>query len=328
MAKINRLHLILNVLGYITLLGIIMFIIYWLTSPREGFQEEDNTASQQSANKANKTVKNSNQLSSEEKNIFLIQFLEIRDILYNHFKIGPSEEPKLYSLKIGKDEINITTKNPPNIPKNVDTVKKISTTLEDVNTDFYSRFTKQVGETLADIIGYYEMRKSFFDEINALPINQREKYYEERKNNHDEKNQFNTHSWGYIGALVQKYLQGYPFLFFETGNIQVEKFQNKEERLQPISKSPNEKIEQRFDTLILLDLPDPMNPIENFDPLKHREYEISLINTKQVLKLLKCYLIDKLDDPFNEEIDCDVEKKNERGISIKGYNVFSLSVNK
>jgi hypothetical protein len=317
MGKINRVHLLLQVLGAIVFLGVVMYTVYYFTSPSEGFEDQPTN----------------DKITPQMKRIFFKQFLEIRDILYNHFKIDHLRQPKLYTMTVGNKEINITNELPPPITDaNTATDTKpqlpLNTTMKELNPEFVKVFTKEMGEELADIIGYYEMRKSFFDELEALPVNQRENYYNERKNNHDNNNQFNTHSWGYIGALVEKYLQGYPFLYFENP---LEEFENESEVnkvLMPIPKSPNEQIEQRFDTLILLDLPDPKRPIKNFDPLKHREYEISLINSKQVLKLLKCYLIDKMDDPFNDEIDCDVEKQNERGISIKGYNVFSLSVNK
>jgi hypothetical protein len=317
MAKINRLHLLLKVIGYIATIGVIMYIIYWLTSPREGFQQQNEN-----------TQVSGGELTDRTKDIFFTQFLEIRDILYNHFKVGPDQEPKLYAVEIGGESVNITTENPPNIPANTEEAKKITTTIQDINPVFFRKFTKKIGETLADVIGYYEMTETFAKEINKLPVSQREEYYEKRKDNFDVNNNVNIHSWGYIGALVEKYLQGYPFLYFETQGEMVEEFRNEDQILKPIPKSPNEVIEQRFDTLVLLDLPDPKNPIQDFYQRIHRGYEISLINTKQVLKLLKCYLVDKLNDPFNDEIDCDIEKKNERGISIKGYNVFSLSVNK
>lgn len=323
MVKINRLNLLLQVIAGIVFLGILLFIVYLFTRPStEGFQELD------------QAEKDEEPIQKGEITIFLTQFLEIRDLLYNHFKIGPSEIPELYTVKTASGELSITKKNPPAINREENAKQtKQKTVIGDVNPEFIKKFTRKIAIELADIIGYYEMKKSFFDEIQALPINEREEYYTTRKTKHNQNNELNVNSWGYVGALVEKYLQGYPFLYFENP---LEEFQNESDIakvLTPIVKSPNEVLEFHFDSLTLLQLPSPTQDesdgkFKDFDQSKHRKYEMSLINTKQVLRLLKCYLLDKLDSPFDDTIDCDKEKTNEQGVQIIGYNVFSLSVNK
>ena len=287
--KINRLELLRNVIIGLTIIFTILYIVYYFTYVKETFINENN------------------ELTDEDKDFFFTQYLQIRNILINDFNVL---DPKLMNIKIKNKNINITNGN------------KEVYNLNDVNDLVYKNITIDNMTTLADIIGYHELNENFLKELEGLPINEREERYLKRKNKVDVHNNINVHSWGYIGAIVEKYLIMYPFYNQENT---LEQFNNSETNIKPLKKIEREPIEQRIDTLLMKTLPEPNKNFEDFDKFKNRKYELSLANTKQVLKALKCYMVTKMENLFDDTIDCDEEKINEYGVSIVGYNVFSLS---
>ena len=286
--KINRLELLRNVIIGLSVIFGILYIVYYFTYVKETFITENN------------------ELTNEDKDFFFTQYLQIRNILINDFNVI---DPLLMNIKINNKEVNITNGN-----------KKVYN-LNDINDIVYKNITIENMITLADIIGYHEIKEDFMKELKSLPVNEREERYLKQKNKVDVHNNINVHSWGYIGSIIEKYLVMYPF--YNQENL-LEQFNNSQSSIIPLKKIDREPIEQRIDTLLMKTLPDPNKVFEDFNEFKNRKYELSLANTKQVLKALKCYIVTKMDNLFDDTIDCDEEKINEFGVSIVGYNVFSL----
>jgi hypothetical protein len=295
MAKINQSVLILQVGIGLILVGIVMFIIYLFTSPwgneilygKEEFQSKKDTILKEKPESP----------TNEQKNI-LVQYytycvktlVEIFNVPHENFQI---EFHNIVNNKneIFKPSLNITQNTPTCMTKNC--------------RRFIKNMTNKNAMEMVHKIGYYKMATSFYKDIEKMkkPLDKLELYETpgifDRYNISNERN---ITQWGYIPTLIDKYLRLYTFFPDEPEGINLSNQENTEEKeetsgqigIDPIP-IPNDI--NIYEILTIDEILDDKNP--------HSIYEL-----KRQLDFFECALHKKLENIFDDSVNCDTLKVN------------------
>jgi hypothetical protein len=289
MTNINRIELLFQVLIGVILIAILMFIVYFFTSPwgnkilygNENFQNQI-------------LKKNPKKPTNEQKNLIIQYYTLCVIILVHDFNIELSNfNINFFNEKNGKDEIftpiiNITQNTPLCMTKNC--------------TRFRNNMTFDHIHEMIHKLGFYKMSRSFFKELDSKNKNDKLELYDTPGifDRYDISNQRNITQWGYLPTLIDKYLRLYTLFPEDLDGV-----------LEDNSSNENQNTSGEIG-IEPIEIPNDINIKEvlTIDEILDKNGEHSIFEIKRNLEFLKCALITKMDNIFDETMNCDTLKVN------------------